>query len=200
MTAFRGLSIPLLVLGFGCGSAFAASSEQEASTGQTESGVDQADAENVKDAGDEGDRVFPAEIEKLLTEPSEMDDYTVMERCLTLRSIRRTRILDDQHIVFEMPSDKLFLVRFKHRCMQLRRDSTLLFDVRGSRVCQLDTIRASNSFGVGSVGPPCSIPGFVSVSSGQVALLKESLKAKRKPGSTPKPSEETPEKPSDEPG
>jgi len=191
----------VVILVIGCGFTLAASSDEEAGpeSGGDESGVDQAAAENAKAAGDEGDRVFSEEIEKLLTEPSEMDDYTVMERCLTLRSIRRTRILDDQHIVFEMPSDKLYLVRFKHRCMQLRRDSTLLFDARGSRVCQLDTIRASNSFGVGNVGPPCSIPGFVPVTSEQVALLKESLKSKRKSGSTPKQSEAPQEQPSDEP-
>jgi hypothetical protein len=120
---------------------------------------------------------FPPEIEKLLTETSDSEDYAAEERCLQTRSIRGTQILDDQHVVFRMPGESLYLVRFKHRCLRLTKHSTLVYETHSSRLCRLDAIRASDS--TGWVGPPCSIPGFVEITRDQVTLLDDSLKAQR---------------------
>ncbi len=124
---------------------------------------------------------FPPEIEALLNESSSAEDYTERERCINTRSIRNTRVLDDQHIVFELTSNRYYLVQFKHRCFRLRPRSTVIYETRSSQLCRLDAIRAADSSLASSadIGPPCTIPGFIPVEPEQVALLKESLKAQR---------------------
>jgi len=123
--------------------------------------------------------VFSPEVEAILNEASDSEGYGAMERCISTRSIRSTRVLDDRHVVFELPSKTYYLVQFQHRCHQLRRNSSITFETRGGQLCRLDSIRAIDNFRAGSIGPPCSIPGFYEVTADQVALLRETLKAER---------------------
>ena len=127
-----------------------------------------------------GSAVFSPEVEAILSETPDGEDYGAMEKCIQARSIRGSQVLDDKHIVFEMPSRKYYLVQFEHSCHMMRPDVTIAYEPRGSQLCRMDFIRAVDSFGPGSVGPPCSIPGFYPVTREQVALLKESLKARRR--------------------
>jgi hypothetical protein len=152
---------------------------------------------DAEGADETGETEFPPEIEKLLTESSDEVDYAVTERCINVRSIRDTDILDERHIVFEVAGGKLYLVQFKRRCYDLRPSATLFFEPRGNRLCQLDMIRASRSFGIGppDMGIPCSIPGFIEITPEQVALLREALKARRKAPSAPPAEEEPPVEP-----
>lgn len=149
--------------------------EAVGSVGEPEATEEQVEAE------DDEEIEFPPEIEELLTEASESEEYAG-ERvdCIQSRSIRDTRILDNRHIVFEMPGNTYYLVQFQHRCPQLRRTSTLIYETRANRLCRLDFIKAANSLHAGDVGPPCSIPGFIPITVEQIALLDETLKAARK--------------------
>jgi hypothetical protein len=164
-------------------------------------GETQPDTEvSAADQPDDSSGRFSPEVEKILSQPSAPEDYGTTETCIPVRSIRDTQILDDRHVVFRLPGQKLYLVEFKHRCMQMRPESTLVMEPRGSRLCRMDSLRASNSFSTGSMGPPCSIPGFVQVTEEQVSLLKETLAAKRRRGrdaSSDKPGEPPPESTND---
>ena len=53
-------------------------------------------------------------------------------------------------------------VQYKRRCHRLHRRSTLVYETRDTRLCQLDAIRPSN--GSYDISPPCTIPGFTSIS------------------------------------
>lgn len=128
----------------------------------------------------EQDLVFPAEIEALLNETSDAEGYGALERCISVRSIRRTEVLDDRHIVFELPSKRFYLVQFKYRCQRLRPGSAFIYEPRGSQLCHMDYVRAVDNLSRGDIGPPCSIPGFYAVTAEQVSLLRETLKARRK--------------------
>lgn len=152
--------------------------------------ADQADARPVASGAEaeategqeEGDEQieFPPEIEALLNQASAAEEYGgEQEKCIQSRSIRDTRILDDRHIVFEMPGETYYLIQFKHRCPQLRRNSALIYESRANRLCRLDFIKAANGFHTGDVGPPCSIPGFIPITAEQVALLDDALQAAR---------------------
>ncbi len=136
------------------------------------------------EAGGEGESeegvVFSPEVEAILNQTPDGEDYGAMEKCIQSRSIRGTQVLDDRHVVFEMPSRKYYLVQFRHACHRLRPDVTITYESRGSQLCRMDFIRAFDSFTPGSLGPPCSIPGFHPVTREQIALLKDSLKARRK--------------------
>ena len=140
--------------------------------------TDSAPTETETDTDSSAKLVFSPEIEKLLSETSDSEDYTSLERCISHRTIRNSEVLDDRHIVFEMPSKKFYLVQFKHRCLRLRPGSTLIYEPRGGQLCRLDQIQASN-FGIRDIGPPCSIPGFLEVAPEQVAMLKDALAARR---------------------
>jgi hypothetical protein len=129
-----------------------------------------------REATDEG-LVFSEEVEALLNQASDSEGYGEMERCINVRSIRDSQVLDNRHVVFRLSGQKLYLVQFQRTCHQLRRHSSISYEPRGNQLCRLDDIRAVNDFRPGGVGPPCSIPGFYEVSAEQVALLKEALKA-----------------------
>jgi len=127
----------------------------------------------------EEDLIFSPQVETILNEASDPEGYGALERCISARSIRRTRVLDDRHVVFELPSKTYYLVQFQNRCHQLRRNSSIAYESSGGQLCRLDTIRAIDNFRSGPIGPPCSIPGFYEVTADQVALLREALKAER---------------------
>lgn len=109
------------------------------------------------------------------------DDY--QERCINTRNIRTHRILDSQHIVFEMRRGDLFLVQFPRRCFGLRRGDPISYESTSARLCKLDDIRPLQ-FGHRGMEPgfPCFIPGFQRVSEDQVTYLKEALQAQRRKG------------------
>jgi hypothetical protein len=124
--------------------------------------------------------VFSPEVEAILNEASDGEGYGSLQKCIQARSIRGTEVLDDRHVVFEMPSRRYYLVQFEQSCHLLRAGVTIAYEPRGSQLCRLDHVRAIESFRPGSVGPPCSIPGFYEVTNEQIVLLKETLKADRK--------------------
>lgn len=127
----------------------------------------------------EENRVFSPEVETILNEASDPEGYGALERCIPVRAIRRSEVLDNRHVVFELPSKTYYLVQFKHECHQLRRNASIVYEPRGSQLCRLDDIRVLDGLTSGSVGPPCSIPGFYEVTVEQVALLRDTLKAQR---------------------
>ena len=145
-----------------------------------ETSPDPATEREDAEAPAEGGLVFSPEVEAILNEASDAESYGSMERCIYARSIRGSRVLDERHVVFELPSKKYYLVQFKNRCPQLRRNSTIAYEPTGSQLCSLDSIRSLDSFGSGPIGPPCPIPGFYEVTAEQVALLRETLEAERK--------------------
>ena len=126
-----------------------------------------------------GGPVFSPEVEALLNEASDPEGYGTRERCISIRNVRSTKVLDDRHVVFELPSKQYYLVQFQNRCFQLRPGASMAYEPRGTQLCRLDDIRVIDGFRGGPVGPPCSIPGFYEISEEQVALLRDTLKAGR---------------------
>lgn len=144
---------------------------EEAAEAAAVAGADQPAAE--------GGYTFPPEVEALLNKASDPESYAETERCISTREIRNTEILDQQHLVFELTGNRLYLVQFQYTCPGLRRGASIIYESRNNRLCRLDQIRAFEP-GPAIPNPPCSVPGFMPVEEGQVALLKESLKSKRK--------------------
>lgn len=138
----------------------------------------EVEASETEPASESEDLVFPPEIEALLSGESDLEGYGAMERCIRAQNIRSTQVLDDRHVVFELPSRQYFLVQFERTCHRLRRGTSIMYEPRGSQLCRLDQIRAVDSLRMGDVGPPCSIPGFYPVTVEQVALLRETLQAR----------------------
>jgi hypothetical protein len=133
-------------------------------------------AENDADTDEKSEAIeLSPEIEKLLNETSDPDEYAKSPRCISTYRIRNSRVLDDRHVIFEMPQRKYMLVQFKYSCQRLRRTSALIYETRGGgQLCRMDQIRAGNINE--RPGPPCSIPGFTEVTAEQLSLLREALK------------------------
>lgn len=122
---------------------------------------------------------LPPLSELLERESEDPDTYT--ERCLVTRNIRTHRVLDAQHLLFEMRGGELYLVQFPRRCFGLRRGDPISYRTSSGRLCKLDDIRPLEYRGRGlEAGVPCYIPGFQQVTADQVEYLKEALKAQRR--------------------
>lgn len=63
------------------------------------------------------------------------------QRCLNARSIRRTEVIDDSHIVFEIQGRRLFLNVLPKSCTGLSREGRFSFEISTRSLCAHDKIR-----------------------------------------------------------
>jgi len=144
-------------------------------------------------AESQADAEAPLDVETILSTPSEESSYGEAPRCISTTRIRGSEVLDGRHIVFRMSQDEYYLVQFENRCPMLERNSTIVYETQGSRLCQLDPIRAVSGLGAtAQIGPICMIPGFQPVTKEQVALIRESLKQLRRARPTDVPADTQP--------
>ena len=136
----------------------------------------EADIEQRSEARDD----LPSLAEVLGAEDDEAFE-ALSERCLQTSRIRSHQVLDEQHIVFRMRNGDHYLTRLPRRCVGLRWGNAIRLDVRGNRLCRLDTIRAlpRDSFSI-DPGVPCMVQGFQQVTPEQVEYLREGLKRQRR--------------------
>jgi len=125
----------------------------------------------------------PLDVETILNTTSEKSDYVDERRCIRAGLIKKIEALDDKHVVFRLGRDEYYLVALERGCATLNRNSTIGYDSDGSRVCALDSIHPLNGFGRGGVSASisCQIPGFQAITEQQLALLRDTLRGKRKP-------------------
>lgn len=121
----------------------------------------------------------PMTVEEILKRDPSDDDYSQAERCVRTDQIRSIDVLDDKHIAFEVRRNQYYLVQFERRCLGLRRNSAVVFEPTGNRLCKLDGIRPIDDWG-GVPGAKCTINGFESVTKEQLVMLKETLQAERR--------------------
>ncbi len=151
----------------------AATSSAEIAAG---SGADSA-ADNSVDAE------VSEQAEALITRDPTVDDYGGYERCIDMKRIRTTKVLDERHLVIEMRhKDEYFVIQLPNRCPGLRKNRPVMTEPRGRHFCVHDTIRPmyNNGFGGLEPGIRCSISGFQAVTKEQVVQLRESLEIERK--------------------
>jgi len=74
-------------------------------------------------------------------------------RCLSMNSIRSTKIVDDQRVLFISARDKAFLNRLDRECLGLSRSGTFEYKVqsgaRHARLCSTDSITVLEPSGRG---------------------------------------------------
>jgi hypothetical protein len=113
-------------------------------------------------------------IDEILTKPLDEEEYVEAVRCLSPHSYRNVRVLDDRHVLFEGPGERVWLNRLRNRCIGLRPNATLRFRMRDTRVCELDTFEAVDSFlrGMDRVSATCSLGRFMPVTPEQVEAIR----------------------------
>ena len=137
-------------------------------------------AQNDSSAGPTQDKKSTAaEVEDILTREPQASDYGEDVRCVNVRRIRRTEILDERHIVLHMGREQFYLIQFRQRCPGLRPNQAVVYETTtNNRLCKLDGIRPIYDHGLSgrTPGMRCSVPNFQSVTKEQVLVLKDTLK------------------------
>jgi hypothetical protein len=120
-------------------------------------------------------------IQDILTTPLESEDYVEAERCLSTYQYRSVEVLDDQNVLFKGPGDKAWLNQLRHRCIGLRRNDTLRFEMRDNRLCNLDTFEGVDSFFRlwNRTSATCSLGNFQPVTPEQVEAIRAAIREQR---------------------
>lgn len=102
------------------------------------------------------------------------DDEAAAEplRCLSMNSIRSTRVLDDERVLFFQARDRIFLNRLDRECLGLTRSGTFSYQVqsgaRHARLCSTDSITVLEATGRGL---NCGLGMFEPLSAEEVESL-----------------------------
>ncbi len=117
-------------------------------------------------------------IEDILSQPLPSEEYAEEVRCLSTHSYRSVEVLDPEHVLFEGTGDRVWVNKLRNRCVGLRRNDTLRFELRDNRVCNLDSFEAVDSFlwFWERTSGTCTLGNFIPVTPEQVAALKAALR------------------------
>ena len=95
------------------------------------------------------------------------------ERCVTLSSISRTDVVDDQSVLFYMRDRTIYENQLPRRCPGLRSNRTFMYKTSLPQLCDLDMITVLYNQGFGfSQGATCSLGRFHPISDDEAVALK----------------------------
>jgi hypothetical protein len=93
-------------------------------------------------------------------------------RCLSMNSIRSTRVVDDERVLFFQARNRIFLNRLDRECLGLARSGTFTYEVqsgaRHARLCSTDRITVLEQTGRGL---NCGLGVFEPLSAEEVETL-----------------------------
>jgi hypothetical protein len=121
-------------------------------------------------------------IQDILTTPLAAEDYVESERCLSTYAYRSVEVLDDRNVLFKGPGDRAWINQLRHRCIGLRRNDALQFELRDNRLCELDSFESVDTlFRVWSrTSATCTLGKFQPVTPEQVEALRAAVREDRK--------------------
>ncbi len=94
--------------------------------------------------------------------PEELEKYLLTgetEQCLNLASIRRTPVLDDRHILFEMRGGATYLNKLPFECSGLGFEESFGYATSLTKLCRQDIIRVLQRGG-GGIRGACGLGPF----------------------------------------
>jgi hypothetical protein len=121
------------------------------------------------------------EIESILTQPLGQDEYAEGESCISTHQYDSVEVLDNQHVVFKGRGQRLWLNTLRNKCVGLRTHDVLKFELRGSRICNLDSFVAIDTtmhFGY-ETSANCALGDFAPITQEQIALIEAAVEKKR---------------------
>ncbi len=102
------------------------------------------------------------------------DAVTGAVKCVQIRSIGTTDIIDDRTIVFHMRGRDVYLNRLPNRCPGLKIADAFGYETSLSVLCNVDIIRVLRNFGGRfHSGAGCGLGMFEPTTKEEIALLKE---------------------------
>jgi len=97
----------------------------------------------------------PTKLEKAL---QKFERTGEMEKCVTHSRIRHTRVVDDNHIIFELSGGNYYLNTLPRKCHSLGFHQGIKYTVRGSTVCYREMFSVLDGSSV--MGPMCNFGQF----------------------------------------
>lgn len=88
-------------------------------------------------------------------------DEAAAERCIPIKSIEHTKIVDDQNIVFYAATGKIYNNHLPHRCQGLASADSFKYETSQPELCSVDLITVMQYTG-GSLttGASCGLGAF----------------------------------------
>lgn len=81
--------------------------------------------------------------------------------CVATTRIRQAKVIDDQTLMFQMHGGKYYRNTLQYKCPGLKRAKRFSYEIRTSRLCDVDTITVLESFGLSlSRGATCRLGEF----------------------------------------
>jgi len=117
-------------------------------------------------------------VDQILAETLTEEDYGDVSRCIDMKRVRSTKILDRQHVAFRSSNRRIYLVKLIPPCRSLDYDDVLSISSNSNRLCRLDSINTIDRAS-GIPGVPCQIDSFRQISKEQYDFLREELKKHR---------------------
>lgn len=119
-------------------------------------------------------------IQDILSQPLANEDYSEEERCLSTYTYRNVDVLDDQHVLFKGTGGRLWLNTLRQRCVGLRSQDSLRFELRDNRLCDMDRFQSVDTFGFMSrTSANCTLGKFTPVTAEQVQAIEAAVRESR---------------------
>ena len=115
-----------------------------------------------------------------------------VDRCIRVRSLRSTKIVDDLNIIFYMVGRKTYHNILPRQCRGLAREDRFGYEARSGNLCDLDTIRILYQTGTTmQQGNACRIGKFhpISREDADALLDKSNERPQAEPIPLPEPEE-----------
>lgn len=109
-------------------------------------------------AGDEDKASSKEEMSKLEKAMVKYDRTGEMKSCVSPSRIRHTRVVDNEHIIFEMRGSKVYLNTLPRSCPRLGYHKSIKYTVRAGSLCRNDIFEVFDSAGL--IGTSCTFGEF----------------------------------------
>jgi hypothetical protein len=102
----------------------------------------------------------------LTTAPVQAEDAPAAvdgeKKCIALQRIRSTKVIDNQHIRFELQGGKYYMNELPNKCPGLRKDKPFMYKTSLNQLCDLDIITVLEQAGGSFMqGASCGLGKFV---------------------------------------
>jgi hypothetical protein len=125
-------------------------------------------------------------------EAQEPMDVGNTEKCINLRLIKNTTVIDDYNILFYVNQQKAYLNTMPRKCNGLAREDRFSYEARSSRLCSSDYIKVLMSGASGMrAGISCRLGEFQPMTKAEADAMKnpEAIRAEDAEILLPKPEE-----------
>ena len=116
-------------------------------------------------------------VDEILASATQPDGDNQAVSCLPSSAYTKVEVINPALLLFHGRGERMWLNRMRQACVGLHFDDALAFEMRNSRLCELDTVRGIDNFGGywSATGAGCSLGSFDPVSPEQADLLKTEL-------------------------